>query len=1453
MNGDASSDVVATGLGSTRRSRLRPALQGTVDGGAADLTVIYSTTASATSPYSSVGTYPITATLSGSAAGNYAVTIVPGTLTINPASVSITVASFSETYGNTLPTFTSTLTGLVNGDASADFVASGHANARRFALRPALKGTVDGGAADLTVTYSTTANASSPYSKVGAYPITAALSGSAAANYTIVSNTPGSLTITPAALTVTVTSASESYGSSLPTLKGSVTGAVNGDTVGTTLTVSYSTTASSSAPYSPVGSYPISATLGGSSLGNYTVTNTPGTLTIGKASLSITVASFSETYGNALPTFTSTLTGLVNGDASAEFVASGHANARRFAFRPALKGTVDGGAADLTVTYSTTANASSPYSGVGAYPITATLSGSAAGNYSIVSNTPGTLTITTAALTVTVTSASESYGSPLPTLKGSVTGAVNGDTVGTTLTVSYSTTANSSSPYSNAGVYPITASLGGSSLGNYTVTNTSGALTIAAIPLTITVASVSETYGNALPTFTSTLTGLVNGDASSDLVKSGRSSTRRSGIRPAVGGSVDGGAANLTVTYSTTANATSPYSGVGTYPITATLSGSAAGNYTITKNTPGTLTITTAALTITVTSASESYGSPLPTLKGNVTGAVNGDTVGTTLTVSYSTTARSSAPYSPVGPYPISATVGGSSLGNYKVTNTPGTLTIGKAALTITVANASGTYGSALPVLKGSVTGTVNGDTVGTTLTVSYSTTARSSAPYSPAGPYPITATVGGSSLGNYIVTNTPGTLTIDKAALTITVANASETYGNALPTFTSTLTGLVNGDANSSALVSARGSGRGSALRPALSGTVDGSGDLTVDYSTTASATSPYSGVGTYPITATLSGPAAGNYTITSNTPGTLTIGKVALKITVDNASGTYGSALPTLKGSVTGEVNGDTVGTTLTVSYSTTAKSSAPYSNVGTYAITASLGGTAAHDYSVTVAPGSLTITQASLSVKANNATRAFGQANPSFTAAITGFVNGDSQSVVSGLPSLTTAAISSSPVGNYTIIPSQGTLKASNYTFKFVDGTLTITQATPEIAWTTPAAITYGTVLSSTQLDATSNVKGVFTYTPAAMTVLTAGTHTLSVTLTPTDKTDYTTATSTVTLTVSPALLSVKANNATRMFGHANPSFTAAITGFVNGDKQSVVSGSPAFTTAAISSSPLGNYPIIPSQGTLKASNYTFKFVDGTLTITKATPAIAWATPEAITYGTKLSSAQLDATSKVAGTFKYTPAAGTLLPVGKDTLSVTFTPTNTTDYTTATATVTLTVNKVIPAIVWATPAAITYGTALSSTQLDATSKVAGKFTYTPAAGTVLPVGTHTLSATFTPTDTAHYATATATVTLTVKPAPSFTVAALPTSLTVTRGASGKSTITVNDKNGFTGKVTLAASGLPSGVTAAFATNPTTGTSVLTLTASSSAATGTASVKVVGTSGSLSASTTITLTVSK
>ena len=103
----------------------------------------------------------------------------------------------------------------------------------------------------------------------------------------------------------------------------------------------------------------------------------------------------------------------------------------------------------------------------------------------------------------------------------------------------------------------------------------------------------------------------------------------------------------------------------------------------------------------------------------------------------------------------------------------------------------------------------------------------------------------------------------------------------------------------------------------------------------------------------------------------------------------------------------------------------------------------------------------------------------------------------------------------------------------------------------------------------------------------------------------------------------------------------------------------------------------------------------------------------------------------------------------------------------------------------------------------------------------------------------------------TITVASAGSFTLKASSSTLSVAQGASGTDTISVTDVSGFSGSVTLAASGLPSGVTAVFGTNPAPSSSVLTLTASSSAATGTSTVTVTGTSGSLSATTTISLTV--
>ena len=141
-----------------------------------------------------------------------------------------------------------------------------------------------------------------------------------------------------------------------------------------------------------------------------------------------------------------------------------------------------------------------------------------------------------------------------------------------------------------------------------------------------------------------------------------------------------------------------------------------------------------------------------------------------------------------------------------------------------------------------------------------------------------------------------------------------------------------------------------------------------------------------------------------------------------------------------------------------------------------------------------------------------------------------------------------------------------------------------------------------------------------------------------------------------------------------------------------------------------------------------------------------------------GLRLSAAQLDATASVPGSFAYNPSGGTTPAVGTDTLSVTFTPTNGTDYSTVTKTVSLVVKsptQSTPVITWTTPAAITYGTALSATQLNATASVAGSFAYSPAAGTTPAAGTDTLSVTFTPTDSTDYTTATKTVSLSVNKA--------------------------------------------------------------------------------------------------
>jgi hypothetical protein len=98
-----------------------------------------------------------------------------------------------------------------------------------------------------------------------------------------------------------------------------------------------------------------------------------------------------------------------------------------------------------------------------------------------------------------------------------------------------------------------------------------------------------------------------------------------------------------------------------------------------------------------------------------------------------------------------------------------------------------------------------------------------------------------------------------------------------------------------------------------------------------------------------------------------------------------------------------------------------------------------------------------------------------------------------------------------------------------------------------------------------------------------------------------------------------------------------------------------------------------------------------------------------------------------------------------VGRHSLSVTFTPVDTENYNTVQAAISIDVTKATPpSIKWETPTAISYGTALSSIQLNATSPVAGVFAYSPAPGDVLTPGRHKLHVTFRPADTVKYATA-------------------------------------------------------------------------------------------------------------
>lgn len=162
-------------------------------------------------------------------------------------------------------------------------------------------------------------------------------------------------------------------------------------------------------------------------------------------------------------------------------------------------------------------------------------------------------------------------------------------------------------------------------------------------------------------------------------------------------------------------------------------------------------------------------------------------------------------------------------------------------------------------------------------------------------------------------------------------------------------------------------------------------------------------------------------------------------------------------------------------------------------------------------------------------------------------------------------------------------------------------------PNITWSAPASIAYGTALSATQLNASASyngqtVPGTFTYTPTLGAVLSAGTHLLSVRFAPSGV-GYSNTSASVSITVTKVPLTIVADSFMRPYGSPNPAFTASYIGFVNGDGPGSLFGSLTFSTEATQQFPWGYYPItVSSNGGSTQTNYDVTYVDGTLVITQ-----------------------------------------------------------------------------------------------------------------------------------------------------------------------------------------------------------------------------------------------------------
>ena len=510
---------------------------------------------------------------------------------------------------------------------------------------------------------------------------------------------------------------------------------------------------------------------------------------------------------------------------------------------------------------------------------------------------------------------------------------------------------------------------------------------------------------------------------------------------------------------------------------------------------------------------------------------------------------------------------------------------------------------------------------------------------------------------------------------------------------------------------------------------------------------------VGSYTVTGTFTSTTGGDYQ-SGTTTGTMTINKALVTATAGSYTGVYTGNPGTLSAcQVTGGYTGN-----LTC---TNSPASAGPGVGNAVAVTPLVSGSSQTDFTITLVNGSWTITKATPTVTTSPTASPLTYGQALSASLLTGGVGSVPGSFAWTTPG-TVPAPGSDPE-NVIFTPTDTT----DYNTVTFSVTVAVSKATPTITTQpTASAITYGQALSSSSLTGgVASVAGTFAWTTPG-TVPGAGAPSESVTFTPTNTTDYNTVTFTVSVTVNKATPTVTTPpTATALtYGQALSAST------LNGGAGSV-GGSFAWTTPG-TIPPVGTDSEGVTFTPTDTADYNTVAISVSVTVSKATPTLTWPTASALTYGQTLAASTLSGgTSSVAGTFAWT-TPGTVPPVGTDSESVTFTPTNTTDYNTVTNTVSVTVSKATPTVTTPpTASALTFGQALSSSTLTGgVASVGGTFAWT-TPGTVPPLGTTPESVTFTPTNTTDYNTVTFTVSVTVGKATP-TVTTPPTASALTYG---------------------------------------------------------------------------------